>query len=495
MYDLRGEAFCSRAIEDMIYYHRPTLTEIYSGKLGPFIENSLGKPSAVLFHPIFKDYCSYEVVGAISTVFTIGSQISGLPENVNGMTCVIETNAGQEFTYNLDGGGYAQLVGEGDLHETKYDDMLLERAFDLQSYHVYDHDEREAGCARRAQEHYLEGKQPLPTGAEQLLGDGPAPGFGVGSGNDGERNPPVVMTAKIYPSTIFEGQYMTRIPGTHVLAILLIFLVTSATFLIYDCLAKRRQDVVMKTAVKSTKIVHNLFPSNVRDRLFNDEDKSEEDGNSPIPGFVPQDGYKGGNGHGDADDNDKTDVDTLKQCDPSVRKERDPVEGTGSIGNFKSSFVSRTAGGLSKTPSNLSRVIDDDAMLGANATGRGLQGPPIADLFTDATIMFADIAGFTAWSSEREPVQVFQLLEALYREFDITAKRAGVFKVETIGDCYGECRSILMVTKAKMSNIVMYSIFAVPQLIILIPLPFLSPQYSRRHWPPRSPTRPRHNHV
>lgn len=28
--------------------------------------------------------------------------------------------------------------------------------------------------------------------------------------------------------------------------------------------------------------------------------------------------------------------------------------------------------------------------------------PPIADLFPDCTVFFADIAGFTAWSSTRE---------------------------------------------------------------------------------------------
>jgi class 3 adenylate cyclase len=50
--------------------------------------------------------------------------------------------------------------------------------------------------------------------------------------------------------------------------------------------------------------------------------------------------------------------------------------------------------------------------------------------------MFADIAGFTAWSSEREPSQVFKLLETLYHEFDNIADCLGVFKVETIGDCY-----------------------------------------------------------
>eukprot|EP00934_Nitzschia_sp_Nitz4_P002739 Nitzschia sp. Nitz4//scaffold111_size72815//56756//60609//NITZ4_005798-RA/size72815-snap-gene-0.111-mRNA-1//-1//CDS//3329533204//2729//frame0 len=61
---------------------------------------------------------------------------------------------------------------------------------------------------------------------------------------------------------------------------------------------------------------------------------------------------------------------------------------------------------------------------------------PIADLFPSATVMFLDIVGFTAWSSEREPTQVFQLLESVYHEFDNLAKKLGVFKVETIGDSY-----------------------------------------------------------
>jgi len=51
-------------------------------------------------------------------------------------------------------------------------------------------------------------------------------------------------------------------------------------------------------------------------------------------------------------------------------------------------------------------------------------------------VMFADIAGFTAWCSVREPAQVFVLLETLYGAFDQHARARGVFKVETIGDSY-----------------------------------------------------------
>ncbi|CAB9511299.1 Receptor-type guanylate cyclase gcy [Seminavis robusta] len=66
----------------------------------------------------------------------------------------------------------------------------------------------------------------------------------------------------------------------------------------------------------------------------------------------------------------------------------------------------------------------------------GSNEAPIADLFPRCTVLFADIAGFTAWSSTRSPEQVFTLLQTVYQAFDKIAKRRKVFKVETIGDSY-----------------------------------------------------------
>jgi hypothetical protein len=46
---------------------------------------------------------------------------------------------------------------------------------------------------------------------------------------------------------------------------------------------------------------------------------------------------------------------------------------------------------------------------------------PIADFFTNVTSvinMFAGIVGFAAWSSVREPSQVFIFLETVYGEYD-----------------------------------------------------------------------------
>eukprot|EP00977_Amphora_coffeiformis_P001793 scaffold353_cov185-Amphora_coffeaeformis.AAC.21 len=79
-------------------------------------------------------------------------------------------------------------------------------------------------------------------------------------------------------------------------------------------------------------------------------------------------------------------------------------------------------------------MVDDDSSSGTGE--EDTPGKPIADLFPETSILFADIAGFTAWSSTREPVQVFQLLGAIYSCFDKIAERRGVYKVETIGDCY-----------------------------------------------------------
>ena len=50
--------------------------------------------------------------------------------------------------------------------------------------------------------------------------------------------------------------------------------------------------------------------------------------------------------------------------------------------------------------------------------------------------MFAYTDGFTSWSSNRNPDDVFQLLELLFKEFDIVGLQTGVFNVSTNGDCY-----------------------------------------------------------
>jgi len=141
---------------------------------------------------------------------------------------------------------------------------------------------------------------------------------------------------------------------------------------------QRRQRRTVLKAKQTNKIVAALFPSNVRDRLLKD---------------------------------------AAEQAEQQLEEK-----------NNKAKFK---FGGAQKD--QLKMFMDEEE---EQHKHQPYNTKPIADLFPSATVMFADIVGFTAWSSVREPSQVFTLLETVYHAFDELAKRRRVFKVETVGDCY-----------------------------------------------------------
>ncbi|CAB9504460.1 Receptor-type guanylate cyclase gcy [Seminavis robusta] len=90
-------------------------------------------------------------------------------------------------------------------------------------------------------------------------------------------------------------------------------------------------------------------------------------------------------------------------------------------------------------PKNVAKQMLDYDANDRDGKNADLKSKPIADLFPNTTVMFADMEGFTAWSSQRDPISVFHLLETVYNAFDEIAARRKVFKVETVGDCYVAC--------------------------------------------------------
>ena len=54
---------------------------------------------------------------------------------------------------------------------------------------------------------------------------------------------------------------------------------------------------------------------------------------------------------------------------------------------------------------------------------------PLAKVYPSTTVLFMDLNGFTSWSNERRPEEVFELLETLYSAFDEIAQKHSVFKV------------------------------------------------------------------
>jgi adenylate cyclase len=60
----------------------------------------------------------------------------------------------------------------------------------------------------------------------------------------------------------------------------------------------------------------------------------------------------------------------------------------------------------------------------------------IAESYPDATVLFADIEGFTPWAQRTPPHRVVELLDDLFTTFDDLTASHGLEKIKTIGDAY-----------------------------------------------------------
>ena len=145
----------------------------------------------------------------------------------------------------------------------------------------------------------------------------------------------------VYPSSKFQESYTTMKPLGYTLVVLGIFAFTSFVFILYDLLVQKRQETVMDSAVKTNDIVNSLFPDQFRQQMLD---------------------------NADADANGNKSNKSKKEASfhaPSVRSSLNKFVAGGDFG-------------------------DDEANL--------YLSKPVADLFPAATVMMADICGFTAWS-------------------------------------------------------------------------------------------------
>jgi class 3 adenylate cyclase len=236
------------------------------------------------------------------------------------------------------------------------------------------------------------------------------------------------LTVSMYPSAAMEKQFTSYNPVIIAVGAALIFVFTSLVFLIYDSKVEQRQRNLMITAVRSTAVLSSLFPTAVRDKLLSQDlvsKGSTEAGRSKTKHQTSPKTPVGSNRHpmglgmllDTVNDNRNNTGCHLKPIGHSTH----PM-GLGTLFEIVDVNTNNTV--VTNSAPTYSKLIKQKF------------ASPIADLYPHTTVFFADICGFTAWSSSRGPDDVFILLESLYCEFDMIAQRREIFKVETIGDSY-----------------------------------------------------------
>jgi hypothetical protein len=145
------------------------------------------------------------------------------------------------------------------------------------------------------------------------------------------------ISIALYPSDVMNASYVTHRPIILAVAVLFTFAFTYVVFCLYHKMVERRNQKISQLAAQSSAIVSSLFPANVHHRLYLVDDKRPRRLNSLL----------------------------------SIRD-------------------------ASEDSTVDNATIQDHALL---QLGRCQSRTNIAELYPETTVFFADIVGFTAWSS------------------------------------------------------------------------------------------------
>lgn len=199
----------------------------------------------------------------------------------------------------------------------------------------------------------------------------------------------------IYPSEKYSKSFYTSEPQRFTIAIVLVIAFIAVLFIVLDYLQSKNSGKLEKEATFKGGIIDQLFPSTVQDKLF-------------------------------------------KSAPSKVTRRSSGCAGCGTTNQSSSRLSSylevsmkSSLGGLCAGNSKKEVILQDS--------------DPIADSYENSTVLFADLVGFTYWSENRSPTEVFKLLEGLFSAFDKRARIHKVFKVETIGIIIGRILIIIII--------------------------------------------------
>jgi hypothetical protein len=274
-------------------------------------------PKSIALSPIFESFDqASDIMGIFEIVVDWKLMIQNLlPDGKSGVFYVLNCSCSEDLhTFELNHGD-VQYIGDGNLHDVFYSHIVQEVQ--------------------------------LTTSWGGLNGT----------------RPPCVYSLLVYPSSELRAAYSSITPEIVTAIVAVIFFVMAFVFFSYDKYVQRWNQKVFRQAVKTNAIVSSFFPKQIRDRLFNNDTKSDEN---------------------------------------SKRR--------------------RSSSNWTKQLRLKTYMSDGDD--GTSVTTQ--DGGPIADLFPNCTVLFADIAGkFHVRNNSTQLVKATQHLCFFYRlhrmEFDAGA--------------------------------------------------------------------------
>eukprot|EP00529_Nitzschia_sp_RCC80_P005556 CAMPEP_0113514622 /NCGR_PEP_ID=MMETSP0014_2-20120614/40508_1 /TAXON_ID=2857 /ORGANISM="Nitzschia sp." /LENGTH=1043 /DNA_ID=CAMNT_0000411133 /DNA_START=100 /DNA_END=3233 /DNA_ORIENTATION=- /assembly_acc=CAM_ASM_000159 len=382
-----------------------SLTNVY-GAIGHDDSAEVG-PTSMLLTPILADIHEHSsVVGVLTAVVPWTVFLEDILANQN-VTVVVQsqgcertsTSKQDTFTFNVVG-DKATYVGQGDLHEEEYSEEGITEVSYLNEQPAFPIPDR---FNRRLTIHRV---IISPSSYHR-------PG-GVGESLNGESESTCHHTMTVYPNcnTSSGAGHDDSKAAIWLVVVIVIILLCAVVFFMYDYQLRLKHRQTQERADRTNAIISSLYPAEIRDRLLGRKPKNRKSKNkSPS---------RSSNDDSSSDVAKSVKDVSSKQKLKSYLKDEDEA-------NAANAAQESAAVDVENMDEKQREILKDTDMY---------ETKPIAELFPNTTVMFADLAGFTAWSSVREPSQVFTLLEAVYGAFDQIAKRRRVFKVETVGDCY-----------------------------------------------------------
>jgi hypothetical protein len=278
----------------------------------------------------------------------------------------------KKFTFEIGSDGGVNFLGKGDLHDAEYDKLKVDSNYE--TMHQYCH----YGFTNFYEKFSSGRRRDLQRSSEiPIIPLGP-----IETGFDSTGNHTIHYRIHVYPSQMFQEKYVNHEPRLLAIAVAAIFFFTASIFLLYDRIVEKRQNRTMEAAVLANRVVNSQFPAIVRERIFENVKRNKEM-------------------------RCRANLSTNLDKTEFGRKTSDERSDCFAVTESSHWHNSRLSSFLNKH-TKVNKAVQENEEKDCDEEDPFL--PPIADIFPQTTILFADIVGFTAWSSAREPTQVFQLL-------------------------------------------------------------------------------------